>query len=183
MSMNTFAQTEIDSLSDTLTLVKEKRGSIFSGRPGRSLLFSLILPGSGQFYNKSYLRVPVVLAAVGGMGYLVNRNTGTYRCRAMAYKARIDGTPLVLPDHCREKKDLENITDPTRLRSLRDDANDKMQQSIIFFSLIWVANGVDAFVNAHLKDFDIDDDLSITIGPRYENDPFVPARYGLYVSF
>jgi hypothetical protein len=44
-------------------------------------------------------------------------------------------------------------------------------------------NGVDAFVDAHLKDFDTKDDLSFEIGTRFDNDPNSPMRMGLYVQF
>ena len=39
-----------------------------------------------------------------------------------------------------------------------------------------------AFVDAHLKDFDIDEDLSIDIGPKIDNDPFAPMRVGIFVT-
>lgn len=162
---------------------KEKKGSIFKGRPGTALLLSLVLPGSGQIYNKSYLRLPFVYAAVGGMGYVLVTNTQKYNCRKMAFIARVDGTPLDLPKYCTEAEQLEQITDLGRLKTLRDTANKYRQRSIMLFGAVWLANGIDAFVDAHLKDFDIDDDLSINLGLRYFDDPMAPARLGLYVNF
>src|SRR6187549_302694 len=81
----------IDSTVSDTVVSKEKKGSIFSGRPGKSMIMSLIIPGAGQIYNKSYLRVPFVWGAVGGMGYLVYSNTLAYQCRKTAYEASIDG--------------------------------------------------------------------------------------------
>src|SRR5687767_13766070 len=81
---NAYCQAAEDTvivLTADTTKVKTKKGSIFSGRPGKSLLMSLVVPGAGQIYNKSYLRVPFVWAAVGGMGYLVVINTQYYQCR------------------------------------------------------------------------------------------------------
>ena len=43
------------SLLGTETILKQKKGSIFQGRPGKALLYSLVIPGTGQIYNKSYI--------------------------------------------------------------------------------------------------------------------------------
>lgn len=175
-------QAAADSISVDTIEASKKKGGIFSGRPGKAMLMSLVIPGAGQIYNKSYLRVPFVWGAVGGMGYLVHVNTVEYQCRKTAYEARIDGIAYVPPcTNC--DPDLELITDPSRLRILRDDANEARQLSIVGFTLVWLANGVDAFVNAHLKEFDLDDDLSIRIGTKSDNDPYNPMRMGIFVQF
>ena len=171
---------------DTITGVpikKEKKGSIFAGRPGRSFLLSMILPGSGQIYNKSYLRVPFVYAAVGGAGWLLVHNTQLYNCRKARYISLVDGTPFNPSKNCSEADRLALITDLNRVKILRDNANKNRQTSIMIFSAVWLANGIDAFVDAHLKNFDIDDDLSFDIGLKNDADPFVPMRYGLFVTF
>ncbi len=184
-SFSLCGQVSVDSMviespaSDSI-VIKEKKGSIFSGRPGKAMIMSLVIPGTGQIYNKSYLRVPFVWGAVGGMGYLLVTNTQTYRCLSDAYKASIDGTPYIFPDHCSE---YALVTDSGRLKLLRDEANSNMQLSIIGFSLVWLANGIDAFVNAHLKGFDVDENLSIHISSRVDDDPVSPMRMGLFVSF
>ena len=177
---NAIGQAVSDSLVADTLIMKEKKSSIFSGRPGKSMLMSLVIPGTGQIYNKSYLRVPFVWGAVGGMGYLVYYNTQKYNCLKDAYIASIDGTVYTFPDHCSE---FNGITDPSRLKSLRDEANENRQLSIIGLSLVWLANGIDAFVNAHLKEFDVDEDLSIRIGTKIDSDPFNPMRMGIYVQF
>jgi len=179
------AQASQDSLTIEETPKKVKKGSIFSGRPGKSMLMSLVVPGAGQIYNKSYLRVPFVWGAIGGVGYLMINNTRQYNCLRDAYIHRIDGTPYVPPSSCtRElRKNIPLITDPARIRILRDQVNTDRQVAIVGFALVWLLNGVDAFVDAHLKDFDIDEDLSIEIGTRFEDDPYAPMRMGVYVQF
>ncbi len=175
------AQSSQDSVEQEITIEKEKKGSIFSGRPGKSLLFSLIVPGAGQIYNKSYLRVPFVWAAVGGVGYILVKNTRSYTCLRDAYVARIDMVPHVLGKHCDPNIDL--VQDAARIRRFRDEANSNRQLAIVGFTLVWLANGVDAFVDAHLKEFDIDEDLSIEIGPKMDTDPYAPMRMGIFVQF
>ena len=186
------SQTESDSL-EIRTTEKVKKPSIFSGRPGKSLLFSLVVPGAGQIYNKSYLRVPFVWAAVGGAGYILINTSKQYSCLRDAYVHKIDMTPVVIDEKCFNKDNflpfseisqvyLENAS-AAAIRKHRDEANVNRQWAIIGFSLVWLANGIDAFVDAHLKDFDIDEDLSIDIGPRIDDDPFAPMRMGIYMQF
>lgn len=176
------AQVSADTIVSDTMIKKEKKGSFFAGRPGKSMLMSLVIPGAGQIYNKSYLRVPFVWGAVGGMGYLVHYNTLAYQCRKTAYEASIDGIPYSEPCNTCEEN-LKVIREPSRLKALRDEANEARQLSIVGFTLVWLANGIDAFVDAHLKDFDIDDNLSIDIGSRVDDDPHAPMRIGIFVQF
>jgi Family of unknown function (DUF5683) len=185
------AQSVEDSTGVVETTKLVKKGSIFKGRPGKSMLMSLAIPGSGQIYNKSYLRVPFVWGAVGTIGYIMINNTRQYRCFRDAYISKIDNTPITLPGYCKPNipftkigiDDLNNIQDPNIIRIFRDEANKNKQLSIVIFSFVWLLNGVDAFVDAHLKDFDIDEDLSFKIDTRMEDDPNAPMKVGLYVQF
>ena len=130
------------------------KARIFAGRPGKAALFSLILPGAGQAYNKRYWKVPIVWAAVGGMGYVMHYNIQQYN----DYKSRYEYS-------------LENGSDPDgqytseQLRLLRNEADKNRQLSIFFFALVWVANSVEAYTDAHLMQFDISDDLSLELLP------------------
>jgi len=184
------AQAEEDTIVQNTPTEKVKKGSIFSGRPGRSFLMSLVVPGAGQIYNKSYLRVPFVWGAVGGMGYLMIKNTQQYTCFREAYIDKVDGNPITVPEYCNGKIPLTDIelfqlTDasPQAIRELRDQANTNRQWSIVGFAAVWLLNGVDAFVDAHLKDFDIDEDLSIDIGTKMDDDAFAPMKMGVFVKF
>src|SRR5688500_19018910 len=103
--LTSIAQAEEDTIIEVTTTEKVKKGSIFSGRPGKSFLMSLAIPGAGQIYNKSYLRVPFVWGAVGGMGYLMIKNTQQYHCFREAYIDKIDGVPITVPEYCVGKND------------------------------------------------------------------------------
>jgi len=178
-----FAQASQDSSAIVETPKKVKKGSIFSGRPGKSMLMSLVVPGAGQIYNKSYLRVPFVWGAVGGVGWVMIFNTKEYNCLRDSYIHRIDGTPYI-PANCSSGlRDNIPLYSDEATRIYRDRANTNRQIWIVGFTLVWLLNGVDAFVDAHLKDFDIDEDLSIEIGTRFEDDPYAPMRMGVYVQF
>src|SRR5689334_7605614 len=50
------------------TPVKEEKGL---SKPGRAALYSAIIPGAGQFYNKDYWKIPIIYAALGTLGYFI----------------------------------------------------------------------------------------------------------------
>jgi hypothetical protein len=183
--MSVHAQSEIDSTSDNV-VKKEKKGSIFAGRPGKAMIMSLIIPGTGQIYNKSYLRLPFVYGAVGGMGWYMVYNVQQYNCLKEAYIAKVDGTTFEPPnetDYCKKVMGIFNTTSAEDLRILRDEANVYRQRAILLFALVWMAQGIDAYVDAHLKEFNISDDLSFEITSKSFDDPVAPMRVGLYVNF
>ena len=139
------------------------KANIFAGRPGRAALYSLILPGAGQAYNKKYWQVPIVWAGVGTAGGIMYWNNMNYKVYRDGYRERLladleDRDPV---------EDFETFGRATneQIRNERDRWNRFRQMSIFAFALTWIANSAHAFVGAHLKDFDISDDLSIQIAP------------------
>jgi hypothetical protein len=150
--------------------VPTAKGSIFTGRPGRAALYSLILPGAGQAYNKKYWQVPIVWAGVGTAGGIMLYNSKYYGYYRDGYReslrAGIEGTPPIIPDGLPPKVE-ENLRKASteQIKNHRDDLNRYRQISIVAFALTWIANSAHAYVSAHLKDFDISDDLSIQILP------------------
>jgi hypothetical protein len=181
---NSHAQTTADSIQfDTIQEVK-KSGSIFKGKPGKSFLYSMIIPGTGQIYNKSYLRVPVVWGAVGGMGYLLHYTSARYKYAKQTYEAKVDNLayPEVPMKYGKDFADLLNNGSAADIRPVRDQTNKYRQQAIIGFSLVWLAQGIDAFVDAHLKTFDVNNDLSIDFSPRLDDDPHAPMRVGMFLT-
>lgn len=154
-------QVEADTLPEVEYYAGQtERVNIFAGRPGKAALYSLILPGAGQFYNKKYLHVPIVWAGVGVAGGIMIYNIDQYNTARDAYRERllaeIEGRPPV--------DDFSQFS-TAQIRNIRDRANRYRQVSIFAFSLVWVANAAQAFVSAHLIDFDISEDLSLHIEP------------------
>src|SRR4051812_7768625 len=57
-------------------------------KPGRAALYSAVLPGAGQFYNKHYWKVPIVYAVIGTLGGFVIYNHNWYNRYSTAYLYR-----------------------------------------------------------------------------------------------
>ncbi len=133
---------------------------MFQGKPGRALTYSLILPGLGQMYNKSYWKIPIVYAGLGVSGYFIYFNHREYQRYKKAYIERID-----LQDN--SKDEFKGVLSTSAIKSLRNYHDKNLQISCIAAAVIYLMNGIDAFVDKHLKDFDVSDDLSLRIGPSH----------------
>lgn len=126
---------------------------------------SAILPGWGQATNKKYWKIPVVYAALGTTTYIFFRNVKQYNEAKNAYLNAIDGDPtndFQIPQPYFSVKDQ-----PDRIKTFRNQVRQNVDYTVLFFILFWGLNVVDATVDAHLKTFDVSDDLSLQIKPGY----------------
>lgn len=119
--------------------------------PKRSLMYSLILPGAGQFYNGRIWKVPMVYAALGTSVYFIIYNRDLY----IKYR---DGYALMVK---KEITSFEGITRKEGVKQYRDAYRKYMETSYFITGALYLLNGVEAYVDAHLKGFTIDEDLSL----------------------
>jgi hypothetical protein len=146
--------------SDTTELPRKVK--TFKPSPQRAALYSFI-PGGGQIYNRSYWKVPIVYGLIGGLAYLTRETTLEYRRFRDAYSASLKGEP-------HEFSDLGVST--FVLRNVRDESRKSMEEAYVFLTLAYFAQIAEAYVDAHLQDFDISDDLSLRIKPSIMPTPF-----------
>lgn len=133
--------------------------------PRIAMYRSAILPGWGQATNKKYWKIPVVYAALGTTTYIFLRNVKQYREARDAYINAIDGNQandFQIPQPYYSVKDQ-----PERIKNFRNQVRQNVDYTVLFFILFWGLNVVDATVDAHLKTFDVSDDLSLRIRAGY----------------
>jgi len=126
---------------------------------------SAMLPGWGQATNKKYWKIPVVYAALGTTAVIFFRNIKQYREARDSYINATDGNPandFEIPQPYYAVKDQ-----PERIKTFRNQVRQNVDYTVLFFILFWGLNVVDATVDAHLKTFDVSDDLSLQIRPGY----------------
>lgn len=148
----------LDSLkiSDTIKVSPVKIHS-----PNKATLFSTVLPGLGQVYNKKYWKVPIIYAGLGTSLFFGISNNNYFKEFKTAYVKRIDGDPTTIDEYdgvLSEEGLLANMDYHQRNRDL----------SFIVTGLIYVLNIVDAAVDAHLFDFPKNDNLSFNLQPSIE---------------
>lgn len=144
--------------------------------PTRAGLYSAVLPGLGQFYNKKYWKIPIVWGAVGtGVGIAV-WNQKQYRKYREYYIAKLNGTP-------NEFIDQYPYLDKVALGNFQDRAKRQRDYAIAISGLIYILNIVDAVVDAHLYESRHDPDLSFA--PALIQDEFgtAPPKTGLSLSY
>lgn len=165
------------------TVVKKKVHS-----PRKATLRSLIIPGWGQIYNKKYWKVPIVYGAIGVPAYLFFYNKSWYDRTKYALSIvannRYTG-PAAEDSLSKVHPDLKFLVDEREQGSLIDYRNEfrrSMDYSILFTILMWGLNVVDATVDAHLKGFDVGDELSLKIKPAIIHNSIYPGL-SLVVNF
>jgi hypothetical protein len=150
------AQTDtIRAGSDTTALSKQQKKKIYSG-PRKASIMSACLPGLGQVYNKKYWKVPVIYAALGGFSYFFYVNNGNYNDYRGALKRSIETGTAEIRGGVFTTQNLQD--QKLYYKKYRDI-------SAIAIGLIYLLNIVDANVDAHLKTFDVSDDLSMQVRP------------------
>lgn len=102
---------------------------------------SAVIPGLGQIYNESYWKVPVVWGFIGYFAHFWKINNDEYWMFARRHVA--SGGYQVERDFYRDQRDL----------------------FAIYIGITYILNLLDAYVDAHLFDFNVDEDM-ITRTPR-----------------
>lgn len=127
--------------------------------PDMVALQSALLPGLGQLTNGQWYKVPVFYAGFATLGYLAYREDSSYVSFRNAFRERTDSNPLTV-DH----KFSPLFPDEAILANREIHKRNRDLMFIITFG-VYAINIIDAYVFAQLKDFDISDDISISIHP------------------
>lgn len=162
------SQTEKDStsvsLDQNLFLANETltRQAMDPLRPSKAAFYSAILPGLGQAYNKRYWKVPIVWGAIGaGVYFYVNNDKQFDRYRG-AYKRRLAGFK---DDEFYGPNVAPSISNDGLIRAQQQFRRNK-EISLLVTLLLYTLNIVDANVDAHLLQFNVDQNLSLS--PHYQ---------------
>jgi hypothetical protein len=146
-----------------------KKDSVRKHSPRKAAIRSAILPGLGQIYNRKYWKLPIVYAAVGIPAYLIYYNKQWYdRARYALSVASSSPPPIddsLLATVHPELRALTASGSVNSLRNYRDEFRKNMDYSILITILAWGLNIIDATVDAHLKDFDVSDEISMRVKP------------------
>lgn len=138
--------------------------------PRRASIYSAIIPGLGQVYNRKYWKVPLVYTAIGIPVYYFFDNKQWYNRTRYAI-AVSDGTGSgqawedSLANVHPALQTLVRDKQTNSLLNYRNEFRKNMDYSILFTLLFWGLNIVDATVDAHLKGFNVNDNLSMQVKP------------------
>lgn len=138
--------------------------------PRKATIYSAVLPGLGQIYNRKYWKVPLIYGGFVTFGYFINFNNNEYITYRQAYSDIIDNDPTTNSHlYLKVNPSLlkpENKADYTQaLRIAKDGSRRNRDLVVISTAMFYALNIIDASVDAHFFNFDISDDLTINWVP------------------
>ncbi len=156
-----FGQSTNTGISSDTT--KTKFFTIFNGNPGRATLYSLLLPGAGQLYNKRWWKLPLVYGLEGAAIYYYIDNRRLFNQLDGCYTSLIRNASSQ-PDQCV----LSNgrvIPDQNTAFQFRNRTRNRKETAFLLVIGAHLFQTLEAFIDRHLIDFDVDEDLTFRLGP------------------
>ena len=122
-------------------------------RPSRAAFYSAVFPGLGQIYNKRYWKLPLVYGGIGASIYFYDLNNIKFRQYRNAYKKRLAGFT--------DDEFQGIILDNDRLVDGMNFYKQYRDQSMLFIIGTYFLNILDANIDAHLKQYNLNQNLSL----------------------
>lgn len=140
--------------------------------PARASLFAAVLPGLGQVYNKKYWKLPLVYGGFAAIGYGLNFYQVLYKdYKNQLYYILENGT----------EESLEGFTED-QLRPAIDQARHERDFMIILMAGMYILQIIDAHVDAHLKEFDVNPNLQVKMQPLLRTEMLTGNQIGFSVT-
>lgn len=178
------AAQQVDVAIDTTrtkgdTLIIRKGGKIITAEayakryiPRKALLYSAVLPGMGQVYNKKYWKLPIVY---GGF-YMLTWVAFSYNDLYNKYKTELYAVvrePGYVPPSGYTEEQLRSVTEFYR----------RQRDFFLILDGMWyLLQLVDAHVDAHLRDFDLNPQLKLSVGPSMQQNSLYGQATGISIT-
>lgn len=140
--------------------------------PAKAAFYSAVIPGLGQAYNKRYWKIPLVYGAIGTSLYFYLDSNKKYHQFRDAYKRRLEGYT----------DDDFSYLDDSRLIAGQKFYQRNRDYSTLFIVGFYVLNIIDANVDAALKQFNVDDRLSVR-PTLYQNNLNYKTNVGISLTY
>lgn len=140
--------------------------------PRKALLYSAIFPGLGQVYNRKYWKVPLVYGGIVGIGIALDFYVDQYK----NYKGQLF---YILENNSQQSQ--QGFTE-AQLRPAIDRARRERDFMLILMGGMYILQMIDAHVDAHLKEFDINPSLQVRLRPSVSNDALIGRQTGISLT-
>lgn len=146
--------------------------------PRKAILFAAILPGLGQIYNKKYWKLPLVYGGFFAIGYAINHYNVLYtEYKGYLFQNLEDG----IGDNQVNPRNPDIRATTGTLRIAVDKARRERDFMIILMGGMYLLQMVDAHVDSHLKEFDLNPNLQVSIEPTMKQDAWTGRTTGFSV--
>lgn len=191
-SANVFSQKNVvDSLKitakDTLVQKMSKKDSLkkfYKIIPRVSTIRSAMVPGWGQINNRQYWKLPFIAGAFGVNIFFIIYNDTRYHYykgnlqKAYDQQATASTIPVTLYN-----QDVSRDLNVSQLNTIVSGYRRNRDGSYLLLAVVWAANIIDANVTAHLKTFDMTDDISLKIQPTITSPDMATPVFGAKLTF
>lgn len=176
------AQKQETSESDSLII--ESRDTVllksYATRynPRKALLYAAVVPGMGQIYNKKYWKLPLVYGGFISIGYAIHFYDGLYQDYKKSLFRNLEGGY----EQDNDSWPGEQVTTKS-YRVAVDGARRQRDFWIVMMGGMYLLQIIDAHVDAHLKEFDLNPNLQVKIQPTFEQDALLGRQTGVSLIF
>ena len=141
--------------------------------PRKAGLYSAVVPGLGQAYNKKYWKMPIIYGGFVGFGFGINFYQKIHK------EFRIELFDIL------ESGASESASgfDVAQLRSIIDKSRRERDFFIVLTGILYLLNVADAHIDAHLKEFDLNEKLKLTLDPMLRQQNELQAGLSINLSF
>ncbi|AEI51897.1 hypothetical protein Runsl_5607 [Runella slithyformis DSM 19594] len=159
---------KVQALKDTLSKVINPTPKV-KHSPRKAAMYSLAVPSLGQAYNKQYWKMPFVYAGFGTVIYFIRYFNIRYKDYLTPYIASFNPTTgaalrTEAPVYIRSQQITRTLT-IDQITKGKDFYRRYRDLNIIMLTAVWALNVVEANVSAHLKTFDMSEDISFRVQP------------------
>jgi hypothetical protein len=139
---------DLSSFQDTIKNKPPVKTFRMRKNPWVAVGLSAVLPGAGQYYNKSYWKIPVIAAFGGYFGYIIVKNNNDF---------------IDFRDRYAASQTAQNPEGDLTLKAQREFYRDERDRFYLYGALLYLINLIDAYVDAHLYDFDVSETVNFGV--------------------
>jgi hypothetical protein len=162
--------------------------------PQKALLYSAILPGAGQVYNRAYWKVPIIYGGFFALGYVMRELQDQHKelkdmlfnvLNEPANPVAVNGDTTALGNILRGGQVVspKYLYNTEQLRARVNRWQRDRDFTVMLTALWYVLQLVEAHVDAHLKEFDVNPQLKVSIEPSIRSNVLTGRTSGLALTF
>ncbi|WP_420147462.1 DUF5683 domain-containing protein [Spirosoma sp.] len=168
---------------DTVSVSSKQETKIHKIVPKKATIRSLIVPGLGQIYNRQYWKLPFIYGGLAGAVFAFQLNQRNYQKFEAGYREAYN-QPEVDPIYRVKVAYVDGRKlSVTQLQQASNQYHQWRDLTIILTAAGWALNAVEANVAAHMKTFDLTDDISMKVHPNLLPMPGPGIIPGVRIAF
>ncbi len=146
-------------------------------QPGKATLYSVLLPGLGQAYNGEYWKIPIYYGLMVGSFHFYLTNRKNYQKYQAIYRSATTD------------EDYDGPVSASTAQYYRNTYRRYRDYSIVALMASYLLQVIDANVFSYMRDFDLGDDIEMSVNPTIINNQsayaFNPnsSGFGIRVGF